>query len=172
MIEHRSVLQGAGNDEDLAPAPRLPSHFRILLIEDNPADIDLIQESFAESEVDVRLEVASTGEVALDLLKTRTPGSNSPAALPQLILLDLNLPGMHGHQVLAEIKDIAPIRHIPVVVLSSSEADHDITDSYALGASCYLAKPLDFDAFRRIVRGIERFWFSIAKLPRERLEPA
>jgi chemotaxis family two-component system response regulator Rcp1 len=134
--------------------------YLILLVEDNPADVDLIQESLAEGTIRVKVDVAMNGEEAVDYLA----GKGGPAT-PQLILLDLNLPRLDGRQVLTEIKASGDLRHIPVVVLSSSTAEKDILESYKLGASCYLAKPLDFESYRDMVRAIENFWLTKAKLP-------
>jgi two-component system, chemotaxis family, response regulator Rcp1 len=136
---------------------------RVLLVEDNPADADLTREGFAASELRVELVVASTGTDAVDYLRKR--GRHSAAATPNLVLLDLNLPGIDGKAVLQEVKQDAGLRRIPVSILSSSTAEHDVTQSYDLGANCYVVKPLDFKSFQHLVRVLEKFWFSAVTLP-------
>ncbi len=137
--------------------------YRMLLIEDNPADIDLARDTFSDSRIPVQIDVATDGEEAIDYLKRR--GIHSNARRPQLILLDLNLPGLDGRQVLSEIKSNSVLRRIPVVVLSSSTADQDVVTSYESGASCYIAKPPDLAAYREMVRIVENFWFRLVSLP-------
>ena len=136
---------------------------RILLVEDNPADAELTREGFAAGSVPVELTVAKTGADACDYVRKR--GRHVSAPTPDLILLDLNLPGVDGRAVLKEIKQDAELRRIPVSMLTSSTADRDINQSYDLGANCYLVKPLDFKSFRGIVQAIEAFWFDTVKLP-------
>jgi chemotaxis family two-component system response regulator Rcp1 len=136
---------------------------RVLLVEDNAADADLTRECFATSEFPVELSVAPNGTDAYDFIRKRGP--HSTAHTPDLILLDLNLPGINGRQILNELKRDAELRRIPVTILTSSTADRDITESYDIGANCYMVKPLDFKSFQAIVRTIENFWFTAAKLP-------
>lgn len=136
----------------------------ILLVEDNPADAELIQESLAEGPGRVKVDLAVHGEAAIDYL-SRKDAAGDAIHFPQLILLDLNLPRLDGRQVLSEIKATGHLRHIPVVILSSSTAERDVMQSYELGASCYLVKPHDFDSFRRMVHAIENFWLAVAELP-------
>ena len=135
----------------------------VLLIEDNPADADLVRESLAESKLFLHLSVVPDGEQGMALL--RREGGFAGAPRPDLILLDLNLPRMSGREVLAEIKKFAELRSIPVVVLTSSDAEVDILQSYDLGASCYITKPVDLDSFLTIVSKLEDFWFTVVKLP-------
>jgi two-component system, chemotaxis family, response regulator Rcp1 len=135
----------------------------VLLVEDNPGDVELTRESFAAGRLHLELSVAEDGEQALQFLRRR--GRFATAERPDLILLDLNLPRRDGRQVLAEIKGDADLKLIPVVVLTSSEAETDVVKSYDLGANCYVSKPLDLQAFQRIVRAVEGFWFTIVKLP-------
>ncbi len=135
----------------------------ILLIEDNPADADLARETLEMNKLFLQLFVVSDGVEALDFLFQR--GRYTKAVRPDLIVLDLNLPRKDGRQVLAEIKQNAEVKRIPVVVLTSSDAESDIARSYDLGANCYVTKPLDLKAFQAIVKAIEQFWFTIAKLP-------
>ena len=136
---------------------------RVLLVEDNPADADLTREGFATSALPVELTVAISGTEAVDIIRKR--GRHSGALTPDLILLDLNLPGLDGKAVLSEIKQDAELKRIPVSILSSSTAEGDVAQSYKLGANCYVVKPIDFKSFQGIVRSIEKFWFSVVKLP-------
>jgi two-component system, chemotaxis family, response regulator Rcp1 len=136
---------------------------RVLLVEDNPADADLTREGFATSTLQVELTVAVSGTEAVDMIRKR--GRHSAAATPDLILLDLNLPGLDGRAVLREIKQDEELKRIPVSILSSSTSEGDVTQSYKLGANCYVVKPLDFKSFQGIVQSIEKFWFSVVKLP-------
>ncbi|HET6763937.1 MAG TPA: response regulator [Longimicrobiaceae bacterium] len=137
----------------------------ILLVEDNPGDVRLTREALAEGKVRNNLHVAVDGVKALEFL--RREGEHAGSVRPDLVLLDLNLPRMDGRQVLAEIKADPRLRHIPVVILTSSEAESDIARAYDLHANCYITKPVDLDQFIHVVRSIEDFWFSIVKLPPE-----
>jgi two-component system, chemotaxis family, response regulator Rcp1 len=135
----------------------------ILLVEDNPADADLTSEALSAS-VDVQVSVARDGVEALEVLHQE--GDWSKQGRPTLILLDLNLPRKDGRQVLAVLKTHELLRRIPVVILSSSESDKDITSCYELGANCYVTKPVDLQTFRATVRSVEEFWLGRASLPR------
>ena len=135
----------------------------ILMVEDNAADVDLTAEALSEGKIRNRLHVVGDGEAALDFLHRRARHRDAPR--PDLVLLDLNLPRKSGLEVLAEVKQDADLRRIPVVVLTSSKADEDILRSYDLHANSYVTKPVDFDQFCRIVRSIESFWFTIVRLP-------
>ena len=137
----------------------------ILLVEDNPGDVRLTREALREGKVRNNLYVVSDGVEALEFL--RRQGQHTDAARPDLILLDLNLPRKDGREVLQDIKSDPALRHIPVVVLTSSQADQDIIRAYDLHANCYVTKPVDFEQFIHVVRTIENFWFSIVKLPPE-----
>lgn len=137
--------------------------FHVLLVEDNPADADLTRESLSSDKLHLQLSVVGDGIAALDFLSQR--GAYADASLPDLIVLDLNLPRKDGREVLSEIKQDPQLRRIPVVVLTSSDAESDIVRSYDLGANCYVTKPLNLEAFQTIVSSIEEFWFTIAKLP-------
>lgn len=138
---------------------------RILLVEDNPGDIRLTQEALKESHTDVHLDVVTDGEQAVDFLYKR--GKFTNAKRPSLILLDLNLPKKNGIEVLKEIKVDDSLKKIPVIVLTTSDADHDINKAYALHANCYILKPVDFDDFAKVIRLVETFWFNTAKLTSE-----
>lgn len=131
---------------------------RILLVEDNAADVRLLREAFLEQGVSVELMVASDGEDATQVLR-------DPRRRPDLILLDLNLPRKDGREVLAEIKADPALRSIPVLVLTSSEAELDIEHSYALHANVYLRKPLSYTELQAIVAAIDTFWLTVARLP-------
>jgi two-component system, chemotaxis family, response regulator Rcp1 len=137
----------------------------ILLVEDNPGDVRLTREALREGKVRNNLAVASDGIEAIAYL--RKEGEHAGAVRPDLILLDLNLPRKDGREVLAEIKADPALRNIPVVVLTSSQAEEDIVRAYDLHANCYVTKPVDLDQFIRVVESIEDFWFTIVKLPPE-----
>jgi len=135
----------------------------ILLVEDNPADVRLTQEGLKEAKVVNRLHAVTDGRAALDFLYRR--GAYRDVPRPDVILLDLNLPGIDGHAVLTKVKDDPVLRVIPIVVLTSSEAESDIVRSYEEHANCFISKPIDFDGFLRVVHAVEDFWFSVVKLP-------
>lgn len=136
----------------------------ILLVEDNPDDVDLTIEAFRESHSPSRLHVVEDGVEALAFL--RRQGGYSDAPRPDLILLDLNLPRKTGYEVLVEVKADPVLRGIPVVVLTTSAAEADVARSYALSANCFITKPVDLDAFFGVVRLVDRFWRNIVTLPR------
>lgn len=138
----------------------------ILLVEDNPGDVELTREGLAQGKIANNLWVAANGEEALDFLYRR--GTHAKAPRPDLIVLDLNLPRKSGLEVLEEIRDDDDLRTIPVVVLTSSGAEEDIVRSYNLHANCYVTKPVDFEQFARVVLSVEDFWFSVVKLPARR----
>lgn len=135
----------------------------ILLVEDNPGDVRLTQEAFREGNIKVNIEVARDGVEAISYLRKQAPFSE--AILPDLILLDLNLPKKDGREVLAEIKNDPDLKRIPVVVLTTSNAEADILKSYNLHVNSYINKPVDFDRFFEIVQKIEDFWLTTAVLP-------
>ena len=135
----------------------------ILLVDDNPADVRLTQEVFKDCRILNNLHVAKDGIEALDFL--RKQGNFKDTPMPDLILLDLNLPKKDGREVLAEIKNDTELRSIPVIVLTTSEAEQDIVRSYNLGANCYITKPVDLNQFIRVVYSIEDLWLTIVKLP-------
>jgi len=140
----------------------------ILLVEDSPADVRLTIEALKEAKVANRLTVMDDGVKAIDFLQRN--GSHSDAPRPDLILLDLNLPRKDGREVLAEIKADPVLRRIPVVVLTTSNAQEDVLKAYELHANCYITKPVDFRQFMKVVKAIEDFWLTIVKLPSERGE--
>lgn len=136
---------------------------RVLLVEDNEADAYLTRETLESSKLRVEIAIASDGVEACDYLLRRQPYVD--VVLPDLILLDLNLPRLDGRQVLEELQRHETLRTIPVVILTSSDAERDIAQSYELGANCYVTKPVGLDAFQSIVRAVEDFWFTVVKLP-------
>ena len=137
---------------------------QILLVEDNPGDVRLAQAALAEGKVQNTLHVARDGVEAMEFLRHQGNFRQSPR--PDLILLDLNLPRKSGREVLREVKEDADLRRIPVIVLTSSEAEEDILKSYSLHANGYVAKPVDFAKFVQVMKIMEEFWFTIVKLPR------
>ena len=135
----------------------------ILLVEDSPADVLIAREALSEAKLLNTIHVAEDGVEALDFLYKR--GKFASAVRPDLILLDLNLPRMNGREVLAEIKADEDLKRIPVVVLTTSNAEEDILRSYDLHANCYVVKPVEFESFVKAVQSIQHFWFSIVALP-------
>lgn len=135
----------------------------ILYVEDNPGDVRLMREALREGNVTSELTVVEDGEEALDLLYRR--GRFSRAVRPDIIFLDLNLPKKDGREVLAEIKQSDDLRRIPVVILTTSEAERDVVRAYDLHANCYVKKPVDLDHFLRTIRACEDFWLRVVKLP-------
>ncbi len=150
------MLPGNNNMETMRP-------IEILLVEDNPGDVRLTIEALKDGKISNNLHVARDGTEGLRFLHREGP--DKPAARPDLILLDLNLPKKNGREVLAEIKEDPDLRRIPVVVLTTSQADDDIFKSYDLHANCYINKLVDFEQFIRVVRSIEDFWLTVVKLP-------
>ena len=137
----------------------------IFLIEDNPGDARLTVEALREAKVHNRLSWVTDGAEAIAFL--RRQGKHAAAPRPDLILLDLNLPRKDGREVLAEIKQDDNLRRIPVVVLTTSQAEEDIIKAYNLNANCYITKPVDLDKFLEVIKTIKTFWLSIVKLPSE-----
>lgn len=142
-------------------APRLDRQIEILMVEDNPGDARLTLEAFKEGNVKTNVHV--DGVEALEFV--RRVGAFSDAPRPDLILLDLNLPRKNGRDVLAEIKAEFDLRTIPVVILTTSEAKEDIDACYALCASCYVTKPVNFDEFMALIRLVDAFWLNAVTLP-------
>jgi CheY-like chemotaxis protein len=136
----------------------------VLLVEDDPGDALMTQEAFEHHKIRNTLHVVKDGVEALAFL--RREGEHADAPRPGLILLDLNLPRKDGREVLAEVKADAELRHIPVVVLTTSDAEEDILRSYSLHANAYVTKPVDFDRFIEVVRQIDDFFVTVVKLPR------
>ena len=135
----------------------------ILMVEDNPGDVRLTQEALKAAKVSNTLHVVEDGVAALDFLYRR--GAYGAVPRPDLILLDLNLPRKNGREVLEEIKQDAQLKTIPVVILTTSQAEQDVLRAYSLHANCYISKPVDFLQFTTIIRTIEEFWLTIVTLP-------
>lgn len=134
-----------------------------LLVEDNPGDVRLTQEALKNHKIKNNLHVTTDGEEAMDFLRRRGKYQNAPR--PDIILLDLNLPRKDGREVLAEIKSDPDLKTIPVVIITSSEAEQDIIKSYNLNANCYVTKPVDLNQFIKVVQSVNDFWLTIVKLP-------
>lgn len=139
---------------------------QVLLVEDSPGDVRLTKEAFREANLAIKLHVAMDGVEAMAFLKQQ--GAHVGAPRPDLILLDLNLPKMDGREVLAHIKGDEDLNTIPTVILTTSEAEADIVKSYQLQANCYLSKPVQLDAFENLVKSINDFWLTKAKLPQQK----
>ena len=136
----------------------------VLLVEDDPGDVVMTTEAFADYKIHNRLHVVSDGVDAMAFL--RREGEYADAPVPDLILLDLNLPKMDGREVLAAIKEDDELRRIPVVVLTTSDLEDDVTRSYSLHANAYVTKPVDFERFVDVVRQIDDFFVSVVRLPK------
>ena len=135
----------------------------VLLVEDNPGDVRLTAEAMRDAKVHNRLTVVDDGVKAMAFLRHEAPYTSSPR--PDLILLDLNLPRKDGREVLEDIKHDPDLRRIPVVILTTSQAEEDILRAYNLHANCYVTKPIDFQGFMKVVQAIEDFWLTVVKLP-------
>lgn len=136
---------------------------RLLLVEDNASDIRLMKEAVRESEAATIIDFVNDGEKALAYL--RGEAGYSERVMPNIVVLDLNLPRKHGLEVLAEMRADKDLSALPVLVMTTSTAEADILKAYALGANCYIVKPVDFNAFRELVAAIDRFWLNVARLP-------
>lgn len=137
----------------------------VLMVEDNPTDVLIAKEGLFSAKMLNTLHVVDDGIEAMEFL--RRQGKHAGAPRPDLILLDLNMPRMNGHEVLAEIKADDDLKHIPVVILTTSKSEEDISKAYGLHANCYISKPVDFDEFTDVVQTIQAFWFSVVTLPPE-----
>jgi len=136
----------------------------ILLVEDNPGDVDLTLEALEEAKLRNNVHVAKDGVEAMAFL--RQEGDQSDAPRPDLVLLDLNLPKKDGREVLKEIKEDSTLKRIPVVVLTTSEVEEDVLDAYEYNANAYIVKPVDFQQFFRTIQSLEDFWLTVVRLPR------
>ena len=139
------------------------SVIQVLLVEDDPGDVLMTREAFEDNKVANQLHVVSDGAEAMDFLQKK--GEYTQAPTPDLVLLDLNLPRMDGREVLAAVKADDELRQIPIVVLTTSEAEEDVLRSYALHANAYVTKPVDFERFIEVVRKIDDFFVSVVRLP-------
>lgn len=138
----------------------------ILIVEDNPGDARLIREVLNSNKGYTSLHIVNDGVEVMDFLHNEGKFENAPR--PDLIIIDLNLPRKDGREVLAEIKSDPDLQHIPVVVMTISQAEEDIHNTYKLHANCYITKPIDLNEFIRVIKSIEEFWFSTVKLPPKR----
>jgi two-component system, chemotaxis family, response regulator Rcp1 len=138
-----------------------PAH--VLLVEDNPGDVVLVREALRGAEVDCELTAVGDGEAALAYL--RREGAFGAAAAPDLVVCDLNLPRRDGREVLEAIREDPALRVIPVVMLTSSAAERDVTACYERGANSYVVKPRDLDGFTAVIHAINRYWLGVARLP-------
>ena len=135
----------------------------ILLVEDNPGDVALVQLALKDNKIKNKLHVVPDGVEAMKFLRGEDDYVDAPR--PDLVLLDLNLPRKNGREVLEEIKSDQKLRSIPVCVLTSSREEEDILRSYDMAANCYITKPVDFEQFAAVVKSVEHFWFTVVKLP-------
>lgn len=146
------------------PRADKPIHpIEILLVEDSAADVRLTREALKEARVYNTLHVVGDGVLAMDFLRQR--GAYQGAPRPDLVLLDLNLPRKDGREVLAEVKGDDELKRIPVVVLTTSQAEEDILRSYDLHANAYVAKPVQLEQFLKVIRALEQFWLAVVTLP-------
>lgn len=136
-----------------------------MIVEDNPTDVMIMREALEGAKILVELHAVADGVEALEFLRRMGPHKAMPR--PDLILLDLNMPRKNGHEVLAEVKSNLEFREIPVVMLTTSQAEDDVAKAYANHVNCYIRKPVDFENFVQVVRSIEQFWFTVVTLPKE-----
>ncbi len=137
---------------------------QILLVEDSAPDVELTMEALADAKVANQVMVARDGAVALEML--RREGQYASCPRPDLVILDLNLPKMGGHEVLAAMRADPELKRIAVAVLTTSAAEADVVKTYDLGANCYLTKPVDVEQFVKVVRAVDDFWLGIVRLPK------
>jgi two-component system response regulator len=157
------LLETGRDDKRQLMAANFMKPIEILLVEDNPGDVDLTREALEGNKLRNNLHVVSDGEAAMAFL--RHEGKYAGVPRPGLVLLDLNLPNKHGREVLAEMKADDSLKRIPVVVLTTSQAEEDIHKSYNLHANCYITKPIELGHFIKVVQAIENFWLTIVELP-------
>jgi two-component system response regulator len=137
----------------------------ILMVEDNKADVILTEELLSESKMLLNMNVVEDGVKAMAYLRKEAPYED--AFTPDLVLLDLNLPRKSGHEVLREVKEDPVLKHIPIIVLSTSQASTDVRSAYSNYAAAYISKPVNLDEFSKVVNAIENFWFSVVSLPKK-----
>jgi CheY-like chemotaxis protein len=141
----------------------IQSPIQVLLVEDNPGDVELTRLALQEGKLLIDLSVVGDGVAVLEFLRRQNEYVNAPH--PDLLLLDLNLPKKSGHEVLAEIKADERLRRIPIVILTTSQSEEDILKSYNLHANCFITKPVSFEQFIQVVQSLEDYWFTIVRLP-------
>ncbi len=139
-------------------------YVEVLLMDDDPGDVRLMQESLKKSKLLINMQTVENGQEGLDFLRKKGPYAK--VVTPDLVLLDLNMPIKDGRQVLREIKSDVNLRKIPVVILTTSQQEKDVVESYSDGANCYIQKPVDFEQFQNVVNQVSDFWFSLVKLPK------
>lgn len=139
----------------------------VLIVEDNPGDLRIAQEAFKEGKYSVEIQSVSDGIQALEYLKKENEYFDKPT--PNIVLLDLNLPRKDGREVLKEVKENEVLKHIPVIILTTSQSEDDIFKCYNLHANCYISKSVDLDEFVESVKSVEEYWFNVAKLPKDPL---
>jgi chemotaxis family two-component system response regulator Rcp1 len=149
----------------MSPSAAKHGLVNVLLVEDNPVDVLVIKEAVATSPFKVQLSVAHDGQEAVEFLHSNCHSGNGTRPCPDLVLLDLNLPKMNGHQVLAEIRRDPNTSHIPVIILTSSADPEDIRQTYSLRGNCFVTKPVDLATFLKVVSSIQEFWSKVATLP-------
>jgi CheY-like chemotaxis protein len=159
-----SPLRAPAEEESLMPTPTPGHPIEILLVEDNPDDSFRTMKELQKGKIHNTVHLVEDGVEALRFLRRQAPHAQAPR--PDLILLDLSLPRLSGLEVLAEIKQDPELRHIPVVIMTSSIRDQDVLRAYDHHANCYVTKPVDLDQFIGAVRKIEEFWLSVVRLPR------
>lgn len=142
--------------------------FKVLMVEDDEGDARLTLEAIRDSKLDLELDIVEDGVEALDYLHSR--GVYADKSRPDLVLLDLNLPRMSGQDVLKAIRSDDELKYLPVVVLTTSEAEEDLVQSYAHGANCFVTKPVGFEQFAKVVKSISSFWFTIVRLPKTEIK--
>ncbi len=135
----------------------------ILLVEDNPGDVILTREALREGKIANNLHVVEDGEQAMAFLRREEPYEKAPC--PDVVLLDLNLPRKDGREVLADVKTDPDLKHIPVVILTTSRNEEDVMKTYGLHANCYLVKPVEYAPFLEVIRSFESFWLKVVRLP-------
>lgn len=138
---------------------------RIMLVEDSEADQVIVQRALEDGRIACDLHIASHGEQALQILRGESPYENELDRLPDLIMMDINMPVMDGKEALQEIRQDEKLRHIPVIMLTTSSRDKDVLESYQLGVNAYLTKPVEDATFVEVVRQLENFWFELVVLP-------
>jgi CheY-like chemotaxis protein len=141
----------------------MPRTIHVLMVEDDPGDVLLTKETLKESKLSIDMVVVDDGEKALQYLRQQGPYGKAPR--PDLVILDLNLPKVDGHEVLRQVKAEEALRTIPIVVVTTSDAEADIQRTYGLGANCYVTKPIGLEQFAKVVRAIEHFWMTVVALP-------
>jgi two-component system, chemotaxis family, response regulator Rcp1 len=143
--------------------PRPPDPVNVLLVEDNPSDVRLVEDAFERVSDEIRIQAVTDGAEAMSLLEDRR--TDEVESFPDLLLLDLNVPYVHGFEILEQLREDSALSALPVIVLTRSDDETDIAESYGLSANAYLTKPDDHDEFVSLARAVEEFWVKTAQLP-------